>query len=102
GRHVLATVANGDGGEFAHYLHAADGGWTQITRFSDEAKHGEFGRDQALYLLSTQKARHGNILRLTLDAPDLAKASVVVPESAAVIESFNPSAHGLYVADLVG
>src|SRR4051812_5271937 len=31
GKRTLATVANGDGGEFAHYLFA-DGKWTQLTK----------------------------------------------------------------------
>src|SRR6185369_15800880 len=32
GRHVLARMANGDGGDFAHYLRTPAGQWTQITR----------------------------------------------------------------------
>src|SRR5256884_8792485 len=35
GRHFLATVANGDGGEFAHYVAGPAGRWTQVTRFAD-------------------------------------------------------------------
>src|SRR5881396_2649517 len=38
GTYILATVANGDGGDFAHYLLGPDGsalgGWKQITQFS--------------------------------------------------------------------
>src|SRR5438270_7158060 len=49
GKYVLATVANGDGGEFAHYLLAPDGTWKQITQFSDEIKIAHLGRDNALY-----------------------------------------------------
>src|ERR1043166_1558774 len=30
GRHVLARVANGDGGEFAHYLRTPQGEWKQV------------------------------------------------------------------------
>src|SRR5256885_7169307 len=33
--HFLATVANGDGGEFAHYVAGPAGRWTQVTRFAD-------------------------------------------------------------------
>jgi prolyl oligopeptidase len=32
---LLASVGNGDGGQFAHYLMDADGKWTQITHFED-------------------------------------------------------------------
>src|SRR5436309_4465990 len=56
GRYILATVANGDGGDFAHYLlgpgGSALGGWKQITQFSDQIKAARLGRDNALYLLS--------------------------------------------------
>jgi prolyl oligopeptidase len=102
GRYVLATVANGDGGEFALYLRGPDGPWKQLTRFSDQIKQGEFGKDDALYLLSTRDAPHGKILRLLLADLQLPRASLVVPESAAVIEAFCPSASGLFVQDLAG
>jgi prolyl oligopeptidase len=102
GRHLLATVANGDGGEYAHYLLGPDGHWNQITRFSDQIKTVQFGRDGALYLLSRAKAPHGKILRLPLDTPELARAKTVVPESTVVIEDYCPAAGGLYVQDLVG
>src|SRR3954470_17002651 len=45
GRYVLATVANGDGGQYAHYLRDPSGAWKQVTRFEDEAKLAQFGRD---------------------------------------------------------
>lgn len=102
GRYVLATVANGDGGEYAVYRHGPDGQWQQITRFQDQVKHGEFGPDDALFLLSCQDAPHGKILRLPASATALADAEVVVPESAAVIKGFCPSASGIFVQDLVG
>ena len=102
GQTILASVANGDGGDFAHYLRGPAGAWTQLTRFEDGVKHIEFGRDGALYLLSRQGAPHGQILRLPLATPELAKATVFVKESAVVIETFAPSAHGLYVEDLAG
>src|SRR5436309_5338432 len=52
GKYILATVANGDGGEFAHYLLGSDEKWNQITQFSDQIKLARLGRDNALYLLS--------------------------------------------------
>ena len=106
GRYLLATVANGDGGEFALYLLGPDGQWKQLTHFSEQIKHGEFGKDNCLYLLSTKDAPHGKILRLAL-GPDLLNPNpnlnpVVVPSSEAVIENFCPTANGLYVEDLMG
>ncbi len=94
-RYILATVANGDGGEFAHYIldtrvqksgpskewpspmrdaqgKEIAGGitleheWEQITRFEDKVKTVRFGREGALYLLSVREAPHGKILSLVL------------------------------------
>jgi prolyl oligopeptidase len=73
-----------------------------VTRFSDQIKEGEFGKDDALYLLSTSNAPHGKILRVLLADPRLGQASVVVPQSDAVIEAFCPSATGIFVRDLAG
>jgi prolyl oligopeptidase len=113
GRYLLATVANGDGGEFAHYLMNPAGQWTQLTRFADEISGATFGPDQELYLFSRKDAPRGKILRLSLETPEVAKAKVVVPESEAAIEgeangltghgaNFVPTAHRLYVVDQVG
>jgi prolyl oligopeptidase len=102
GRYVLATVANGDGGEFAHYLLSPSGQWQQLTRFSDQVKVAHFGKDDALYLLSTANAPHGKILRVLLPNPQLSQAAVIIPQSEAVIEAFCPSATGIFVQDMNG
>ena len=64
GQWILASVANGDGGDFAHYLRDAAGRWQQLTRFEDGIKAVKFGRDGALYLLSRKDAPRGKVLRL--------------------------------------
>ena len=92
GRYILAAMANGDGGEFAHYLLGPDGEWRQITRLADQVSAGVFGLDGNLYLLSRQGAPRGKILRVPLKSGGLADAQVVVPESKGVIESFLPTA----------
>src|SRR5207247_5325872 len=102
GKYVLATVANGDGGDFAHYLLAPDGTWKQITQFSDEIKIARLGRDNALYLVSRAGAPRGKILRLPLDVPELKNAAEIVASGEAVIEQTVPSTDALYVADLLG
>jgi prolyl oligopeptidase len=102
GKFTLATVANGDGGDFAHYLLGPDGSWKQITQFSDQIKAARLGRDNALYLLSRADAPLGKILRLPLDNPELANATVIVPPSDAVIQFMEPTASALYVGDLLG
>jgi prolyl oligopeptidase len=102
GKYILATVANGDGGDFAHYLLGPDGKWKQITRFSDQIRLVRLGRDNALYLLSRADAPRGKILRLPLDVPELKNAAEIVASGEAVIEQIVPSTDALYVADLLG
>lgn len=115
GKWLLASVGNGDGGEFAHYVMDLDGHWTQITRFEDgivsvKFSTGERGADSALYLLSRKEALRGQILRMPLTRLDLAQAKVIIPQSPggaresdrASIEYFIPTVDRLYVIDIVG
>ncbi len=108
GRWVIAKVANGDGGEFAHYVRDMKAGdaakWRQVTRFEDGVKEAAMSCDGAtLYLRSVKDAPRGKILRLPLDGTkSLADAEVIVPESDAVIESITTTTHHLYVTDLIG
>jgi len=101
-QYILTEVANGDGGEFAHYLLHSSGKWTQITQFSDMITRSKFGPDNTLYLLSYKNASRGKILRLPAGETRLSRAITVVPESEAVIRTFLPTAKKIYVRDLVG
>jgi prolyl oligopeptidase len=106
GRYILASVANGDGGDFAHYLlgteGSAPGGWKQITKFSDQIKAARLGRDNALYLLSRNAAPRGKVLRLPLETPELSKAVEIIPTGGPVIQQIVPTADALFVGDLLG
>jgi prolyl oligopeptidase len=108
GRWLLARVANGDGGEFAHYLldlHAGERAvWRQVTRFEDSIKSIAISCDgTTLYLRSVKDAPRGKILRLPLDgSKQLPEAELIVPESAAVIENLTPTASHLFVTDMIG
>jgi prolyl oligopeptidase len=106
GWYALAAVANGDGGEFAHYLldlkSKKSDGWTQVTQFSDRITQAVLARDQALYLLSTNGAPRGKVLRVPLANPILANAQTVVPESETAIEAVVPAATLLYTIDSAG
>jgi prolyl oligopeptidase len=106
GRYILASVANGDGGEFAHYVLGPSGGWTQVTHFADGVTGASFGPGDTLFLLSHQGAPRGKILGLSLAQPRLDPHNVVVPETPAddrsSIQGFLPTAQRLYVVDLVG
>jgi prolyl oligopeptidase len=111
GRWLVAAVANGDGGQFAHYLMDAAGHWTQVTSFEDAIVSAKVGPDGYLYLLSRKAAPRGQILRVPLAHPELAQAKVFVPQSSgsggdeserASIENFMPTPGHLYVTDIIG
>ena len=121
GKWLVATVANGDGGQFAHYLMDAAGHWTQVTHFEDEIVSAKVAPDDSLYLLSHKDAPRGKILRLPLSHVstqkndrariDLSEAKVIVPQSSgagthesarASIENFVPAPGRLYVVDIIG
>ena len=102
GRYVLAAMANGDGGDVAHYLMGADDVWHQFARLSDEIAQVAFGADGNLYLLSHLNAPKGKVLKTAAEHPSVADAQTVVPESRVAIESLLVSGKMLYVADQVG
>jgi prolyl oligopeptidase len=102
GRWLLATVANGDGGDFAHFLRDVSGAWRQLTRFEDGVKVIKFGRGDTLYMLSKKNAPRGRILRLPPAEAELTKAEIVVPQGEGAVEDFEPSANGLYVTVMDG
>jgi prolyl oligopeptidase len=109
GSPVVATVANGDGGEFAHYLLGMDDSVRQVTRFEDKIVDAEIGAD-GLYLISRQGAPRGKLLRLKLDDLVLAHAQTLVPESDAVMQlggegggaPITITAKAVYVREIVG
>src|SRR5712672_2282308 len=102
GKYILATVANGDGGDFEHFLLGSEGIWKQITQFSDQIKLARLGRDDAIYLLSRAEAPRGKILRLPLEVPELRNAAEIVSAGEAVSEQIVPSNDALYAGDLLG
>ncbi len=102
GKYVLARVANGDGGEFMHFVMGPSGKWQSVAKLADKVIGAHFGFDGKLYLLSRLGAPRGKLLRLSPAHPVLSQAEVVVPEDKAVIEGFVATASRVYVVDLVG
>jgi len=102
GRSILATVANGDGGDFELFLLGPGKPWQKIAGFADQVTRGEFGPDGSLYLLSQQNAPMGKLVRMPLSDPFVAHAQTVVPESKAAIEQYLITREHLFVADLIG
>ena len=64
GRYVAAVVANGDGGEFWHYLLGPNGEWRRIASLSDKVIGLAFGYHEDIYLLSRLNAPMGKVLRM--------------------------------------
>ncbi len=102
GKYLLATVANGDGGEFEHYLMDQSNRWTQVTQFADKVTGAVLGRDAYLYLLSRKNAPKGKILKVALSDPVLSQARTTVEEGTGSIESFEPTSTCLYVLEVDG
>ncbi|MBU0984927.1 MAG: prolyl oligopeptidase family serine peptidase [candidate division Zixibacteria bacterium] len=98
----LAAVANGDGGEFAHYLRLPSGEWKQVTHHRDGIPSVVFAPDNSLWMVSYANTMRGRILRLAPGKTSLATARLIVPESDATIKSFLPTRRLLYVIDMIG
>ena len=109
-RYVLASVANGDGGEFAHYLIDRDGHVTQVTHFEDRVVGATIGGDDTIYLISRQQAPRGKLLSLPATTPQLAHAKVLVPQSDAALLSAGEAGgspitltkRSIYVREIIG
>jgi prolyl oligopeptidase len=109
-KYVVISVANGDGGQYAHYVIDQAGKVTQIDRFEDRVVAATLGPDDSVYLVSRSGAPRGRILKVTMSDPSLAHAKVLVPASDAVIETGgefggSPIAvtkQALYVREIVG
>jgi prolyl oligopeptidase len=80
-KYTLVTVANGDGGEFAHYVISPDSSARQVTHFEDKVVAAAIGPDDQLYLVSRKDAPRGKLLKLDLADPKLERARLIVPES---------------------
>ncbi|PKN57022.1 MAG: S9 family peptidase [Deltaproteobacteria bacterium HGW-Deltaproteobacteria-14] len=86
---VLATVQDGDGGQFAHFLRETDGKWRQFSTFDDKTVTASFGPDDTLFVMSREDAPRGKVLRVPIDTLQVATAPVVVAEGEdAIVEDF--------------
>ena len=101
-RYVLASMANGDGGDVAHYLLGPDGVWHQVARISDQVSVIRFGAGGNLYMLSHLNAPRGKILKTPADHPNVESAQTEIRESRVAIQDFLPTPKALYVLDQIG
>jgi prolyl oligopeptidase len=99
--YIVATVENGDGGDYAHYVYGPDKTWRQIAKFEDGIKTGVLGFGPTFYAISLQDAPRGKVVKLALDNPD-AKPEVIVPTGEPVIENIAVTTDRLVVATMEG
>jgi prolyl oligopeptidase len=102
GAYLLASVANGDGGEHAYYLRDRQGRWSRVADHADKVKRAWLGRDDRLYLLSLKDAPRGKVLAVPLAKPVLAEAALLVAQGEATIEALAPTRERLYVTYMAG
>jgi prolyl oligopeptidase len=102
GKFVLARVADGDGGDFLHYLRTPDGRWHQITRLSDQISEARFAPDGSLYMLSHKDAPMGKVIQVSAPAFSLGSMKTVVTPGRSSIDGFLPAGDHLYVRYIAG
>jgi prolyl oligopeptidase len=102
GKYVLARVANGDGGEFLHFLMGPEGRWRQITLLSAKTSEAAFGPNGSLYLLSHLDAPMGKMLQLSPPQFSIDQAKTVVTPGRSSIDGIAAAGPNLYVRYMAG
>jgi len=101
GRFVLATIANGDGGEYEHHvLRPGASSWTRLTRFEDEVVHATFAPDGRIFAVSRKGAPRGKVVAFT--APFDKAPETITEEGEGVVEEVVVTRGALYLVELVG
>ena len=99
--YIVATVANGDGGDYEHFVYGPDESWRQITKFEDKIKTGVLGFGPAFYAISSKDAPRGKLVRFKLDVP-VPKPDLIVPESETVVENVVATTDELLIQTMEG
>jgi prolyl oligopeptidase len=76
---LVVSVANGDGGDFEHFVIPESGSPVRITRFEDQVGAVVGAPDKALLVVSYKDAPHGKLLVLDGGKYSLAEARTLVP-----------------------
>jgi prolyl oligopeptidase len=101
GRHILASVQRGDGGEFAHWVRSQDGVWRALTRIEERCVAGRLDGRGGVYLVVRDGAGRGRIVRAALDGPSagFAAAREVVPEREDAIQTSFAHGTGIWTGE---
>jgi prolyl oligopeptidase len=106
-RHAIGVIVNGVQREVAIYtatlasIGAGKPDWKKVVDPSDEVTDSSLIGD-TLYVLTHKGASRFKVLKVDLNAPDLAKAQVVVPPSESVITGLGAAKDALYVRRMNG
>ena len=106
-RHAVGVVVNGVQRELAIYtatlasIATGKPEWKKVVDPGDEVTDSSLIGD-SLYVLTHKGASRFKVLRLDLNAPDLATAAVVVPPSESVITGLSAAKDALYVRRMNG
>ncbi len=105
GKHLLARVANGDGGEVEHHVLTVGSSpdkdrWTRLSRFSDGLAHASFGADGRVYAVSHKGAPRGQVVAFA--PPFTGPSATVLAEGDGVIHHALVTRDALYAFELVG
>lgn len=76
----IATVQDGDGGDFAHFVRQPDGTWHRVSWFKNGIKQAYFGSDGTVYLINRKNAPRGEVLTLDPATPDASNARLFIAE----------------------
>lgn len=103
GRWLIGYVFNGTQREITLYASPAQPvlagkppRWTRLVTAADAVSGASYFND-GLYLVSHKDAPRSKVLRLSLKAPDMAKAEVLVPQGDQVVTGITSAADALYV-----
>jgi prolyl oligopeptidase len=99
--YIVATVANGDGGDFEHFVYGPDKKWAQITKFEDKIKKSALSFGPVLYAISLDSAPLGKVVKFALDASEV-KPEVVASPPKGVVEEIAVSGAELFIHTLEG
>jgi prolyl oligopeptidase len=97
--YILATVANGDGGEFEHFLRSPEGRWSQVTTFEDRCTRANLHGPDMLYLLTREKSPLGELTWVPRSDPTLVSRDEIILASPdkAVLENWAVSGDPMFV-----
>ena len=78
---IIATVRQGVGGPFSHYLRNPNGEWIQVSKYGDGIEEIVFAPKGGMFLLSRARAPRGRLEYLSSPKMPLEQAKRVIPES---------------------